>query len=228
MERPEAQICMPKEAEAVEFVHAIQSKHPALVNVAYVGDGLKILLEKSSDHRKQSMYYNGWKQDHFITNLFIFAPNGKIIAAMLNCPGTMHDSELAMMGDPSIYHKIDQWYETYGLKCVMDSAFCTASRQSITKSIPKDKVWTYADNEEHARILDQALSLRQSAEWGMRALQGSTPRLKTRWPYEERGERDIGITLITLLYNFRAHYMGLNQIRSVYWNSEEGESSEDD
>ena len=217
MERPEAQIRMPNGKEVADFIDAVQSKYPALTNVGYVGDGLKILFEKATDHRVQSMYYNGWKGDHYITNLFVFAPNGKIVAAVLNCPGTMHDSELATIGDPSIYNKLDKWYEDYGLKCVMDSAFCTASRQSIIKSIPRDRLLTYADDEEQAIILDQALSLRQAAEWGMRALQGSMPRLKTRWAHEERGEREISITLIALLYNYKAHYVGLNQVRNVFW-----------
>eukprot|EP00977_Amphora_coffeiformis_P026502 scaffold27240_cov154-Amphora_coffeaeformis.AAC.1 len=53
----------------------------------------------------------------------------------------------------------------------------------------------------------------------MRALQGAFPRLKTRWPYEERGERDIGLTLIALLYNYQASCMRLNQIRNVYWQN---------
>eukprot|EP00977_Amphora_coffeiformis_P022631 scaffold11123_cov166-Amphora_coffeaeformis.AAC.1 len=92
MERPEAQIRMPSETEVEEFTAAVRKKHPALTNVAYVGDGMKVLFQKASDHRKQNMFYNGWKSDHYINNLFVFAPNGKIVAAVLNCPGTMHDS----------------------------------------------------------------------------------------------------------------------------------------
>lgn len=228
MNRPEAQIRMPSDTEVLGFINAVSKKHPALLNVGYVGDGMKILFEKASDHRKQSMFYNGWKGDHFITNLFVFAPNGKIVAAILNCPGTMHDSELAMVGDPSVYQKLDAWYETYGLKCVMDSAFCTTNRQSIIKSIPREKLWAYSENLEHARVLDQALSLRQSAEWGMRALQGAMPRLKTRWPFEERGERDIGLTMLALLFNYKAERMGLNQIRNVYWPGESTQHGEGD
>ena len=37
----------------------------------------------------------------------------------------------------------------------------------------------------------QAMSCRQAAEWGMRGLQGSFPRLKDRIIYEENGERAI-------------------------------------
>lgn len=36
-----------------------------------------------------------------------------------------------------------------------------------------------------------ATSVLQSADWGMRALQGSFPILKDRMIYEERGERGL-------------------------------------
>lgn len=51
-------------------------------------------------------------------------------------------------------------------------------------------------------MLEEALSLCQSAEWGMRALQSAMPCLQARWHYEERNERLVGLTLIALLYNF--------------------------
>ena len=58
--------------------------------------------------------------------------------------------------------------------------------------------------------------MRQSAEWGMRGLQASFPRLKDRFPYEERGERRITLKMITLIYNMRARMVGINQIRNTY------------
>lgn len=48
----------------------------------------------------------------------------------------MHDSELAALGNPSVYDKLDQWYEKHGTQCVMDSAFAARSQKSIIKSIP--------------------------------------------------------------------------------------------
>jgi hypothetical protein len=93
----------------------------------------------------------------------------------------MHDSELALMGNPSIYQKLDQLFGQYGTKCVMDSAFSKRDRQSIIKSVQRDAVCITADNVEQALSLEDAKSVRQSAEWGLRALQGSMPRLKARW-----------------------------------------------
>ena len=67
------------------------------------GDGLKILFCKAGDQLKQAGFCNGWKCDHYITNLCVFGPDGTIHAALLNCPGSIHDSELARKGMPSIY-----------------------------------------------------------------------------------------------------------------------------
>ena len=58
--------------------------------------------------------------------------------------------------------------------------------------------------------------MRQSAEWGMRCLQGSFPRLKERFIYEERGERALMLRLVVLIYNYRVNTVGINQIRNIY------------
>ena len=58
--------------------------------------------------------------------------------------------------------------------------------------------------------------MRQSAEWGMRCLQGSFPRLKERFIYEERCERALMLRLVVLIYNYSVNTVGINQIRNVY------------
>lgn len=219
--REDAQICMPSAEKANQYKQAISAKYPSLKNVGLVGDGVKILIQKSGNNKKQNSYYNGWKSDHYVTNLFVFGPDGLIVACMLNCPGAMHDSELAALGNPSIYDKIDRAYEEHSIQCVMDSAFASRSRDSIIKSIPREACYIACETAQEAFMLEDALSVRQSAEWGMRALQAAMPRLKARWPYEERDERLIGLTLIALLYNFRCNNMGMNQIRNVFWTNQE-------
>jgi hypothetical protein len=64
--------------------------------------------------------------------------------------------------------------------------------------------------------MDEATSLRQAAEWGMRAIQGSMPRLKDAIRYEENGERSRIMKLVPLLYNLRLSRVGLNQIANTY------------
>ena len=52
---------------------------------------------------------------------------------------------------------------------------------------------------QQIRENQDATSMRQSAEWGMRALQSSFPRLKDRFVYEEQGERKVMLRMILLL-----------------------------
>ena len=73
-------------------------------------------------------------------------------------------------------------------------------------------------NRTRQQILDalSETSCRQFSEWGMRVLQGSFPRLKDRFNFEEMGKRKLLIHLVVLLSNLRARKVGISQIRNVY------------
>jgi hypothetical protein len=58
--------------------------------------------------------------------------------------------------------------------------------------------------------------MHQSAEWGMRAVQSSFPRLKDQLIYEENGERRIMFDCLFLLFNLQSRLVNINQITSVY------------
>ena len=58
-------------------------------------------------------------------------------------------------------------------------------------------------------------SLRQAAEWGMRALQGTFSRLKAQIGSNKKKRGKI-IYSIILLHNFRTYHVGLNQIATVF------------
>ena len=58
--------------------------------------------------------------------------------------------------------------------------------------------------------------MRQSAEWGMRMIQSSFPRLKDRIIYEEEGERRVILKFLVFIYNIRARRVGINQILNTY------------
>ena len=67
-------------------------------------------------------------------------------------------------------------------------------------------------------ILDRSAaytSLRQAAEWGMRALQGTFSRLKSRLT-SDKDKREQLLLAVALIHNFRTHYAGLNQIATVF------------
>jgi DDE superfamily endonuclease len=103
-----------------------------LPDVFAVADGCKLYFESTTDLDEQSMYYNGWKSSHFITNLFVFSIDGRCISAVLNAPGSLHDSTLAEWG--GVYQELPDMYERTGGKCCVDSAFSTANNEFLIKS----------------------------------------------------------------------------------------------
>jgi DDE superfamily endonuclease len=201
--------------EQVQVLKAVvQARHHLLTDVYAVADGLKLYFESTSDLDEQSMFYNGWKSSHFITNLFVFSCDGRCISAVLNAPGSLHDSTLAEWG--GVYAELEDLYNRSGGKCCVDSAFSTVNNTFLLKS---SENYSNADTAIDMLRMEQATSLRQAAEWGMRAIQSAFPRLKDRIHYEENGERAVFMSLVPLLYNFRLEKVGLNQIRNVYCRS---------
>ena len=207
-----ARIRMPTNEEVTDFQSVICAKYSSLQNVYAVADGLKLYLEQAGDGVIQNMFYNGWKHDHFVSNVFVFAPSGVIIACAVNAPGAIHDSQVAELG--GIYRKLRHVFDHCGATCVVDSAFSRGNHPFLLKSSQDHLVIT----NDFSRIiqLKQATSLRQSSEWGVRALQGTFPRMKDRFSYEERGERKIMLTLTVLLFNLRTRLVGMNQILSTF------------
>jgi DDE superfamily endonuclease len=208
---PSARVEMPSTQQVQLLKSIVQARHDLLDDVYAFADGLKLFFESTTDRDEQSMYYNGWKHAHFVTNLFVFSADGRCIAAVLNAPGSLHDSTLAEWG--GIYAELEDMYNRSGGKCCVDSAFSTVNNRYLVKS---SENYGNAVNALDMLRMEQATSLRQAAEWGMGAIQSSFPRLKDRIRYENNGERGVVLSLVPLLYNYRLAKVGLNQIRNVY------------
>lgn len=146
-----------------------------------------------------------------LTTFFVFVPSGIIVAAAINAPGSMHDSKISDWG--GIYEKLEKFYFEFGGTIVVDSAFDRAKYPFLIKSAQDE---TRAEGPEEINKIRQATSLRQVSEWGMRMFQGSFPRMKDQFIYEERGERKLMLLLTVLLFNLRTKLVGLNQIQSVF------------
>ena len=212
---PDAKVELPTPEEIAVFKQSIQAKYPCLANIWAAMDGLKLCV--AANPLTQNMFYNGWTHDHYVSNLFVYSPDGKIRACFINAPGSWHDSTLASISN--IYNKLDELHERErdngGARVVVDSAFGRENRPSLLKSHQSN-----FDNDGNVRmrrvVFRAATSVRQLSEWGMRGLQASFPRLKDRLPYEEVGERRVILRLIALLYNFRASTVGFNQIQTTY------------
>ncbi len=59
------------------------------------------------------------------------------------------------------------------------------------------------------------MSLHKASEWGMKSLQSSFPPCKKRLPGNPE-KKQLVITSIVLIHNFRTENVGLNQITTIF------------
>ena len=158
----------------------------------------------------QNNFYNGWTHDHYVRAVIVVCPDGTIPICCYNCvPGSVHDSMIAEMGKGLSKNRG---------KCTVDSAFWKQNYLFLIKSGPSNEGLgeTWQEFRENARLQADATSMWYSAEWGMRSLQASFPRLKECFIYEEHGESKVIMKSMLLLYNLRARKVGINQLQNTY------------
>ncbi len=115
-----AQLKMSNRLKIKEYERSVR-EYPVLKIVWVAMDALKLCIEHPPDHKEQQKYCNGWKHDHFVSNVICFAPNGSISCSCLNCPESLHDCNVARQGGP--YDTLKKVYEATGGTCVAYSAF---------------------------------------------------------------------------------------------------------
>jgi len=145
---------------------------------------------------------------------------------VLNAPGSWHDSHVARPLYEQLRTRVpDNYY------LVADSAFprgTTLIKGKIQAPIKGGAV-VPSDPRELKKLLDfnrQLLSYRQTAEWGMRTMQGSFGRLRVPLDINDEMGRQVLLETCVRLNNIRARCVGINQIRSVYmpvWRASEDE-----
>jgi len=166
---------------------------------------------KCWSNSKQILHW--MEKDHTVNNVFVFCPGGTIIAAAINAPVFVHDSNLAFMG--RVYDKLYNQYNLCVGKGVVYQAFASTLFPFLIKSGKEEDIPTDA-SPGAVQQKREAIHLRQSANWGMRAIQSSFPRLYDKLPYEEFGERRLLLRSVVHLYNFRTRFVGRNQIQTVF------------
>jgi hypothetical protein len=62
-------------------------------------EGLKFCLQQSGNADIQEHYYNGWTHDYYVTSVFCFCPDGTIPIAFFNVTGSVHESQVADLGN---------------------------------------------------------------------------------------------------------------------------------
>jgi len=118
-----------------------------------------------------------------------------------------------------VYDKLGAVYDKTGGKCTVDFAFGKVNRPFLIKSSQDYLISTMSTRQEQRLDLQlkrQATSMRQAAEWGMRTMQSSFPRLKDTFVYEDTSEHRILMKMVCLLYNLCARTIGINRIKNVF------------
>ena len=195
---------LPDANQVRDMKSTVREKYPTCHDCIGAADGLKILVESPVNWAVQEKFFNGWKQDHYVNCVFLFTVDGKIRVAVVNAPGSFHDSTIA---DYGAYSEFEKLFRLYQARIVVDSAFNIEGGPWLIESSQLDPM-----DPRGILFNREATSLRQLSEWEMRMLQAAFPRIKCALPCEEDGEREIILKLMVLLHNFASERMGLNQI----------------
>ena len=192
-------------------------KYPSLLGMFGFIDGLRLALHPCGDVEMENAYYNGYyTHNHYVSNVFLFTPDGCVSYAVTNCPGNWHGSQVSRIG--GLYDVLISDVPQ-GFFVVADSAFPVHGEvgTKIKRCPKRSETGTQTSIGLSTTQLEDLTKMRQSAEWGNRALEGSFPRLKAIFPWESSGFfRSVVITNCIQLVNLRARLIGPSQIRSVW------------
>lgn len=208
-----SKITFPGPEKMQHFAAMVQSREPMIDNVIGFVDGLSLPIQCSDDEYTQNAAYNGYSHDTCCNNVFAFSPEGKVMYCAYNYPGSWHDATVAqdlvnvVIGHIGHYALcVDQGFPRTGH---LHGRFVGPLSSRMKKKL-SPQIADYL-----VPLHEKYISLRQASEWGMRALQGSFSRLKSRLTSNHEKRKKI-ILSIVLLHNFRTDFVGLNQIAAVF------------
>ncbi|KAG8686021.1 hypothetical protein FRC11_009655 [Ceratobasidium sp. 423] len=222
---PEAHLSWPDRAGMQRNSDIINSKHfgaEYLKGAFGFMDGLNLPVTASFVDAEQNANYNGWLHSHVVSNVIVFSPDGTIISAVVNAPGSWHDSNVARPIYTFLRDKTPD-----GFFLIADSAFPRLGTGNMQKiKVPlKSGARIRGTPRERRKIKQESREVtiaRQAVEWGMRALQGCFARLYMPLDTHNAEGRARLLQTCFRLHNVRTVRVEINQIRSVYmpvWNN---------
>ena len=215
---PRAKVYWDRSEDALQKAAERTKSFLSIPNVVGMLDGMKKSSLSPKDPKDQNKDYNGWTGDTNRNVLLLWDPMGKIVDAVVNSPGSFHDSKAARWGE--VYDHIGTLPPKY--KVVCDSAFSCGGE--LGDRLVKTKLKTQLTDDNNNKMDDandivqyesQLTHLRQSSEWGNHVLVDTFRRLHRRLPTDNVSRGYILWTCI-LLCNYRTETMGRNQIRTYF------------
>lgn len=212
----DAQIRWPTIAEQRRFAELLEAKEPLVVRKFGFVDGKNFRVKQPSDVELQNAQYNGWLHSVLVTGTLLFGPDGCILWVRHNAPGSWNDSETSA----TLMEKLlDESITDQDLGIVSDTAFVCSNQMAnrVVSPLKEEEIERFppAQRAAAATISSAITSLRQSAEWGMGAVEKPFRRLQVPLPLDKmlRGRRLINIFR---LFNFRVRRTQISQIRTVF------------
>ena len=173
-------------------------------------DGDKLRSKTPLGTDDQNRDYNGWTKDVNRNLLLVWDPFGKIVDAVVNAPGSFHDSKVAKWGN--VYEHVSSLPNGY--KCCCDDAFSTSG--ILSNKLVKTKE-QYKGGVSRPTYDMSLTHLRQCSEWGNNILTGVFRRLRSLLPTDNMTRALIMWSCI-YLHNYRTEIIGRNQIRKYFGN----------
>lgn len=82
----EAEVRFPSHAEARTFAEQLEHKEPKVAGCMGFIDGLNLPIPTPDNTKDDPAYYNGWQHGHFVTNVFLWTPDGCVCFCVVNSP----------------------------------------------------------------------------------------------------------------------------------------------
>ena len=118
-----ARVDWPDHVEMEDYVKKILHRHPDLEGRRVFGfvDRLNLEIESPAEPGENNAYYNAWLGGCFCSSIIVYGPDGRIIWARGNAPGTCHDSKIAKPLYETLLQTCD--HEDGAFALAADSAF---------------------------------------------------------------------------------------------------------
>jgi hypothetical protein len=211
---PEAQVRWPTLDEQQRFAAAVQKRHRYVVGRWGFIDGKNYRVQKPTFADMQNAMYNGWLHCTLVTGVFCFAADGTVVWGKHNVVGSWNDGEISRSFQDKLLRD-DINLPDHGV--LADTAFPTCKGlenriQTPLKEGELDRIPPASRREAQIRS-DAVTSMRQSAEWGMGAVEKIYRRLLDKLPWNQK-IRARRINNIYRLYNILVRLSGISQIRN--------------
>ena len=211
---PLSSVRFPDAAKMEQFAAMINAHESLIDDVIGFMDGVSLPTQCTSEENEQNAMYDGYTCDMTVNNVLAYGPDGKVFLSALNFPGSWTDGKLTAHFIEFIKQKIGRY------KICVDQGF---PRQGEAYGILVGPISKRTARGLHRDVHDYLLkisniytSLRQASEWGMRGLQGTFPRLKSRLP-SDKTKQQLVLEAIVFIHNLRTDIVGMNQIKTVFF-----------